>query len=128
MKSAILFAAVLLNYLPIAAQVQKDSSHHVAQTHLNKPAMKSEIPASLKVEHKKLHETLAKYTKLPGKTGAAAKEVAKLLHPHFIKEEAYALPPLGVLSALATGKTISDKKEAIVLSEKLKNEFKEMLS
>jgi hypothetical protein len=24
--------------------------------------------------------------------------VAKLMHPHFVKEEAYSLPPLGLLS------------------------------
>lgn len=124
----ILLAAVLLNYLPVTVQIQKDSTHNEASMHTNKSAMKFEIPASLKIEHKELHETLAQYTKLPGKTGAAAKEVAKLLHPHFIKEEAYALPPLGLLSDLAKGQTISNEKEAIAMSEKLKNDFNEMLS
>lgn len=30
----------------------------------------------------------------------AAKAVADVLHPHFEKEEEYALPPLGLLSSL----------------------------
>lgn len=87
-----------------------------------------EIPGSLKAEHKELHETLELYTKLPGKTGTAAKEVAALLHPHFIKEESYAMPPLGMLAALAKGQTTEDAEEAIQMTEKLKSDFPEMLS
>lgn len=34
------------------------------------------------------------------KTGEAAKVVANLMHPHFISEEEYALPPLGLLARL----------------------------
>jgi hypothetical protein len=128
MKSTILLVAVLLNYLPAKAQIQNDNIHNDASTNTNKSTMKFEIPGSLKVEHQELHEKLAQYTKLPGKTGAEAKEVARLLHPHFIKEEAYALPPLGLLSDLAKGKSISDERGAISMSEKLKNDFKEMLS
>ncbi|HEX6333116.1 MAG TPA: hemerythrin domain-containing protein [Flavisolibacter sp.] len=89
------------------------------------------IPASLKSEHEELHEKLKKYTKLPGKTGAAAKEVARLLHPHFIKEEKYAMPPLGLLADLARDETaidMADKKEAIAMSEKLQEDFAEMLA
>jgi hypothetical protein len=87
-----------------------------------------EIPTSLKAEHKELHEALVKYTKLPGKTGVAAREVAKLLHPHFTKEEAYALPPLGLLSDLAKGQIPTNIKDAIAMSDKLKIGFSEMLS
>jgi hypothetical protein len=128
MKSAILLVAILLSSLSVKPQIQKDSIHNDASTYANKSAMKFEIPGSLKAEHQELHETLAQYTKLPGKTGAEAKKVAKLLHPHFIKEEAYALPPLGLLSDLAKGKGISHEKEAIAMSQKLKNDFEEMLS
>lgn len=124
----VLTVTFLLNAVPVKAQIQKDSLHDKASIDANKPVMIFEIPGSLKAEHKELHETLAKYTKLPGKTGTAAREVAKLLHPHFIKEEAYALPPLGLLADLAKGKTTSNSKEAIALSDKLKNDFTEMLS
>jgi hypothetical protein len=129
MRLIILFTVALFqNYVAVKAQSQKQSIHGKAAASTNKSIMKFEIPSSLKEEHKELHETLAKYTELPGKTGAAAREVAKLLHPHFIKEEAYALPPLGLLSDLAKGHTTSNMKEAIAMSDKLKIDLREMLS
>lgn len=115
-------------YLPLQAQVHKDTAH----AHGGKPAkttvIKHEIPSSLQAEHKELHETLVKFTRLPGKTGAAAKEVAKQLHPHFLKEEEYALPPLGLLTDLAKGRTTADMKEAITMADKLKEDWQQMLS
>jgi hypothetical protein len=61
-------------------------------------------PKSLKAEHQELHAELANATKAGGKTGTAAQNVAKALHPHFLKEEEYALPPLGLLQVLAEGR------------------------
>jgi hypothetical protein len=49
--------------------------------------MKFQIPPSLKAEHEELHGDLARATKSGGRTGEAAKAVAKLMHPHFVKEE-----------------------------------------
>lgn len=60
--------------------------------------MRSEIPKPLQVEHAELHATLVKATKEPGAVGEAAREVARLLHPHFVREEEFALPPLGLLA------------------------------
>lgn len=88
---------------------------------------KFEIPSSLKKEHSELHANLEKFTQLKGKTGAAANELARLLHPHFIKEEEYALPLLGLLSDLAKGKIPDDSKQAIEMASKLKKEFQQML-
>jgi hypothetical protein len=47
------------------------------------------IPAALKIEHEKLHADLAAATKLPGKTGEAAKQVAGVLREHFLSEEEF---------------------------------------
>jgi hypothetical protein len=58
----------------------------------------------LKLEHEELHAELARATQVSGKIGDSTKADAKILHPHFIKEEEYALPPLGLLSLLADGK------------------------
>ncbi len=58
--------------------------------------MKFEIPEPMKLEHDELHADLVKATQVGGRTGDAAKAVAKVLHHHFVKEEAYALPPLGL--------------------------------
>lgn len=85
------------------------------------------IPSSIATEHKKLHVHLARVLKSGGRTGAAAKEVERLLHPHFVKEEQFALPPLGLLSSLASGAAPADAKGIIDMSERLKAELPEML-
>lgn len=90
--------------------------------------MKFEIPASLKTEHEELHEALARATKLGGRTGEAAKAVAKVLHPHFIKEEEYALPPLGLLAALSKGELRAEMADVIEMTDKLETELPQMLA
>ena len=45
------------------------------------------IPKSLKLEHGELHAQLSRATKEKGKIGIAAKNVANVLHAHFVKEE-----------------------------------------
>ncbi len=89
--------------------------------------MKFEIPRPLKVEHEELHDMLRKATKEPGELGDAAKAVAKLMHPHFVKEEEYALPPLGLLRDLAQGKVTPDMKGVLELTDKLKADLNQML-
>jgi hemerythrin-like domain-containing protein len=64
--------------------------------------MELTIPESLEAEHEELHQQLYKGIKMGGKVGEAAKAVADILHPHFKKEEEYALPPLGLLSSLVS--------------------------
>jgi hypothetical protein len=46
--------------------------------------MRFEIPAPLTVEHHQLHMQLAKATAESSAVGEAAREVARLLHPHFV--------------------------------------------
>lgn len=89
--------------------------------------MKFEIPRPLKMEHEELHEMLRKATKEPGDLGDAAKAVAKLMHPHFVKEEEYALPPLGLLRDLAQGKVTPEMKDVLELTDRLKVELGQML-
>ena len=129
MKTIFYFTTVLfLTHISVHAQDQKDSTAVKKDKQIIKKTMKFKIPSSLQEEHKELHHTLEKFTQLPGKTGIAAKEVAKLLHPHFIKEEEYALPPLGLLVDLSKGKISDEMKPAIVLSDKLKQDLQQMLS
>ena len=87
------------------------------------------IPEPLVMEHEELHEELVKATKAGGKTGEAAKAVATLLHPHFVKEEEYALPPLGLLSFLAEGNDMQkDEIESVLkMTDRLKEELPLML-
>ncbi len=90
--------------------------------------MKFEIPRALEVEHEELHGMLRKATKEPGKLGEAAEAVAKLMHPHFLKEEEYALPPLGLLRSLSEGKITPEMREVLVLTDKLKANLGQMLA
>lgn len=90
--------------------------------------MKFEIPEPMKIEHEELHSELVRATKAGGKTGEAARAVAKVLHPHFVKEEEYALPPLGLLVRLSEGKFDRDMTEVLALTDKLESELPRMLS
>ncbi len=86
------------------------------------------VPASLRMEHEELHRELAAATKLPGPVGEAARAAAKVLHPHFVDEEAFALPPLGLLAPLAEGERISQAAPAIAMAARLKAELPRMLA
>lgn len=84
-------------------------------------------PQSLKAEHDELHAQLAKAIGTGGATGEAAKTVAKALHPHFLKEEEYALPPLGLLPILAEGKILPEVEVAVAMTDRLKADLSHML-
>ena len=84
-------------------------------------------PPSLKHEHEELHAELVAATKAGGRIGAAAEAVARALHPHFVKEEEYALPPLGLLALLADGKLPPDRDAVIAMTERLKKDLGHML-
>jgi hypothetical protein len=86
------------------------------------------IPRPLKLEHDELHEQLRKATRESGDLGEAGKAVAKLMHPHFVKEEEYALPPLGLLPLLAKGTVTPDMAAVLPMTDKLKAELGQMLA
>lgn len=87
------------------------------------------IPASIRSEHKEIHGALVEATKAPGRVGAAAKELATVLDPHFVREEEIALPPLGLLAPLSSGAAISEgqRSEALKMTDALKREMPRML-
>ena len=87
-----------------------------------------EIPAALKVDHEKLHADLSAATKLPGKTGQAAKAVAAVLHEHFVSEEEFAMPPLALLAPIAEGRVTPEMRSVITLTDRLKADMPRMLS
>ena len=88
-----------------------------------------EIPKSLQVEHHAIHEGLEEATKAPGRVGVAAKALAAVVHPHFMREEQIALPPLGLLAPLSAGTQISPATltEALAMSDSLRAELPRML-
>jgi hemerythrin superfamily protein len=89
--------------------------------------MELKIPPSLKHEHREMRASLEIATKAAGKSGEAAREVSRLLLPHFKKEEEYALPPLDALAALAGGGLPEAPKAIIDKTDRLKVELAGML-
>ena len=85
------------------------------------------IPQSLQLEHHAIHEALEAAVKASGRTGAAAKEVAAVLGPHFEREDEIALPPLGLLAPLARGGRPAGMDEALAMSDALRKELPRML-
>jgi hemerythrin superfamily protein len=85
------------------------------------------IPGPLKLEHEELHAELVRATQAGGRVGEAAKGVAKVLHDHFVKEEEFALPPLGLLSSLARGKVDKNMGSVLRMTDQLKAELPKMI-
>jgi hypothetical protein len=86
------------------------------------------IPSSVAREHKKIHDALTTATKAPGRVGAAARELAGVLGPHFEREEQIALPPLGLLAPLAAGERRSTgMNDVLAMTDALRKEMPRML-
>jgi hypothetical protein len=89
--------------------------------------MEFKVPQSLELEHEELHQQLVNAIKDGCKVGGAAKAVANVLHPHFEKEEEYALPPLGLLSSLVErDKITQEMKSVLTMTDKLKADLPHM--
>ena len=89
--------------------------------------MEFAIPHAMVVEHEELHQQLSDVIRIGGKTGAAGEAVAEALHAHFVAEEEFALPPLGLLADLATEKVSPDMAEALAMTDMLEAEMPRML-
>jgi hypothetical protein len=85
------------------------------------------IPDSVRLEHEQLHAKLAEATTQPGRTGEAARIVAQIMHPHFLREDEYAIPPLSLLIRLVHGEVTPDMAEVLPLVARLKDELPLML-
>ncbi len=85
-------------------------------------------PPSANKSHEELLQLLVRVQHLPGKTGSLAEAFAKELQVHMDKEEAYALPLLGILKEVLDGKLrpVSSRR-ASRLYQRMKEEYPEML-
>jgi hypothetical protein len=90
--------------------------------------MDFQIPGPLKAEHEELHAELKAAIDSGGAVGDAAKAVAELLHPHFVKEEKFALPPLGLLGLLAKGEARPEMADVLAMTDELRSELPNMIS
>jgi hypothetical protein len=96
------------------------------ETHMH-TAAKVPIPSSIQAEHQEIHQGLIEATRAPGPVGVAAKALAEVLHPHFVREEQVALPPLGLLAALARGEMPEGAASVQAMSDTLRAELPKML-
>lgn len=85
------------------------------------------IPESMRAEHGSIHAELGRATEISGPVGIAARELAAILHPHFVREEQIALPPLGLLAPLAQGEITPDMRDVLPMTDALKIELPRML-
>jgi hypothetical protein len=85
------------------------------------------IPSAMQAEHAGIHQRLERATALPGRTGAAARALAEVLHPHFLREEQIGLPPLGLLEPLARGEFTEAMTAVLPLTDSLRAELPRML-
>lgn len=85
------------------------------------------IPASVRAEHQEIHQSLLAATRASGEVGVAARALAAVLDPHFIREEQIALPPLGLLAPLARGERSRAMRAVLPLTDSLRAEMPRML-
>lgn len=85
------------------------------------------IPESMRLEHEEIHEELVRAMKLQGRVGDAARELARVLHPHFVREEEIALPPLGLLEPLSKAPPTAAMREVLPMTDALRAELPKML-
>lgn len=86
-----------------------------------------QIPASVRAEHQEIHQALVATTRASGEVGAAARALAAVLDPHFVREEQIALPPLGLLAPLARGERSQAMRAVLPLTDSLRAELPRML-
>jgi len=90
--------------------------------------MRIQIPKSLRLEHEELHDFLAAARQEPGELGETVRRVARLLEPHFRKEEAFAMPPLGLLVRLARNEVTPAMAEVYSHTDWLKNNLPTLMA
>jgi hypothetical protein len=120
LAGALIAASMVRGSLPLAAQA------HPA-IHTKADAMTLLVPESMQAEHREIHDALDRATKVRGSVGTAARELAKVLGPHFVREEQIALPPLGLLAPLARGEFTPAMLEVLPLTDSLRAELPRML-
>jgi len=98
----------------------------IALTALSAAAQPS-IPESMRSEHAEIHAELVRATERQGRVGEAARALAKILHPHFEREEQIALPPLGLLAPLSRGEASPGMREVLPMTDSLRAELPRML-
>lgn len=107
--------------MAVQAQAPKHSAPHGHDS-------KIQIPEAIRLEHVEIHDALVRATKMPGQVGEAARKLAAVLDPHFVREEQIALPPLGLLAPLSRGEFSAEMREVLPMTDALRAELPRMLA
>ncbi len=89
--------------------------------------MSEAVPQSLKAGHEALRATLKRAMKEPGRVGEAGRKLAAILDGHFLREEKFVLPLLGLLPALAKGQPGAPAGGVARLLDQLRAEVGQMI-
>jgi hemerythrin HHE cation binding domain-containing protein len=122
----VLSCVAALQASDVVAQVNPTENVRHPEVHMSN-ATQIRIPESMRVEHSEIHAELVRATKVAGPVGAAAGELAKILHGHFVREEEIALPPLGLLAPLARGEAVVSMQDVLPMTDSLRQELPRML-
>jgi hypothetical protein len=90
--------------------------------------MPLQVPGSLKNAHDALHVTLKRAMREPGHIGETARKIMQIMDGHMMREEKFALRPLGLLMELGRGGKPSGLAEAGRLVQGLKREMAQMVN
>lgn len=119
--AAALLVITLSAPMAVHAQTSKHSEPHGHDS-------KIQIPEAMRLEHMEIHDGLVSATKVPGQVGEAARKLAAVLDPHFVREEQIALPPLGLLAPLSRGEFTPEMREVLPMTDALHAELPHMLA
>lgn len=89
--------------------------------------MKFTIPETLTREHEALHGRLNEALAVGGAVAAATQNLIDKLHPHFVREEEIAMPPLGLLASLSKGEYRQEMDQVLAYTDALAQELPRML-
>jgi hypothetical protein len=125
-------SAVLLLFASACSSNQEATHQDHERSSQTSTALKHSglsVPLAIKAEHKHLHHELEAAVASGGTTATRAREVAAILLPHFEEEEAYAMPPLGLLESMARKEPLDQAhvQAAIGMADRLRDEYGKML-
>jgi hypothetical protein len=85
-----------------------------------------QVPQSIRHQHEQIISRLAGFANDSGPVGVAASKALLVLKNHYAKEEAFVLPPLGLLPRLAKGEVSKDMEAAIAMAERVRAALAEL--
>ena len=84
------------------------------------------IPQSIRLQHDQIVSRLSSYSKHENPVGATASKASAAVNAHYAKEEAFVLPPLGLLPRIANGDISMDMEPAIAMASRTRAAMPEL--